>query len=307
LPCHRRTYFATENGVFAAATDNTTALAKLDHRVNAAHAFMLRYGFDRQQSLRDQANITSDTSQVDILNRSHSVVFEETWSPAQNIANAFRVHLLNHSLGTTPRSTDVGIRRPSGSMGQTNNDAQILPQTRLTIVDALYRHTPRHELKVGGELSFATQDNDSHVFEYGLFEFQTDASFDINTRSTWPNAFSQQKPSVVTYRSREMGVFVQDDWRMWPRLVVNAGLRYDIDFTLRINDFYDACSTIRRGPGWIGSSVGIAERIPITFSPPGRDVGCPRRRPPRRPWRLGHVCDAKPSVVSASLDEPVHE
>jgi len=241
--------FATENGIFPAATDNATALAKLDHRVNAAHAFMLRYGFDRQQSLRDQANITSDTGQVDILNRSHSVVFEESWTPAQNVANAFRVHLLNHSLGTTPRSTDVGIRRPSGSTGQINNDSQILPQTRLTIFDVLYRHTPRHELKVGGEFSFATQDNDSRVFEYGLFEFQTEAPFDINTRGTWPNAFSQQKPSVVTYRSREMGVFVQDDWRMWPRLVVNAGLRYDIDFTLRINDFYDR---LLDDPTWSG-------------------------------------------------------
>jgi hypothetical protein len=241
--------FATGNGVFPAATDNATALAKIDHRINAAHAVTLRYGSDRQQSLRAQDNVTSDTSQVDIVNRADSVVFEDTWTPSPDVANAFRVHLLNHSLGTTPRSIDPGIRRPSGTIGQTNNDSQILPQTRLTLVDVVYRHTPRHDIKFGGELSIATQDNDSHVFEYGLFEFQTDTPFDINSRGTWPIAFSQQKPSVVTYRSQEMGVFVQDDWRIGSRVVLNAGLRYDVDLNLRINDFY---TRLLDDPTWAG-------------------------------------------------------
>ena len=47
---------------------------------SAAHSFMLRYGIDRQQSLRAQRECSSDTSQVDILNRSHSLVLEETWA-----------------------------------------------------------------------------------------------------------------------------------------------------------------------------------------------------------------------------------
>src|SRR5262245_7549229 len=139
--------FAKGNGVFPAETDNETGLARLDHRVGPAHSFMLRYGVDRQQSLRAQESVASDTSQVDIRNRSHSLVFEETWSPARNTANAFRIHLLNHSLGTTPRSTAVGIRRPAGTIGQTNNDSQVLPQTRLTAFDVVYHHTPRQDLK----------------------------------------------------------------------------------------------------------------------------------------------------------------
>jgi hypothetical protein len=241
--------FATGNGTFPAETDNETVLAKLEHRVSAAHAFMVRYGLDRQQSLRAQENVASDTGQVDIRNRSHSLVFEETWSPAHNTANAFRVHLLNHSLGTTPRSSDVGIRRPAGSVGQTNNDSQVLPQTRLTAFDVVYRHTPRHDLKFGGEFTFGVQDNDSHVFEYGLFEFSTDATFDSNARATWPTAFSQQKPSRVTYRSKEFGLFVQDDFRIGRQVTVNAGIRYDVDVNLRLNDFY---RHLLDDPAWSG-------------------------------------------------------
>ena len=230
--------FASGNGVFPAESDNETALGKLDHRVSAAHTVMLRYGVDRQQSLRAQEGGTSDTSQVDIRNRSHSLLFEETWGPSHKTANALRMHLFSHSLGTTPRSSAVGIRRPAGAIGQTNNDSQVLPQTRFTVFDVVYHHAPRHDFKVGGEITLGTQDNDSHVFEYGLFEFPTDAPFDRANRATWPTAFSQQKPSVVTYRSKEMALFAQDDFRVGDRLTLNAGIRYDIDFNLRLNDFY---------------------------------------------------------------------
>ena len=241
--------FATGNGTFPAETDNETGLARLDHRFSPSHAFMLRHAVDRQQSLRAQESVASDTSQVDIRNRSHSLVFEETWSPAQNTATAFRIHALDHSLGTTPRSSAVGIRRPAGTIGQTNNDSQVLPQTRLTAFDVVYHHTPRQDLKFGGEFTVGVQDNDSHVFEYGLFEFSTDAPFDANSRTTWPTAFSQQHPSRVTYRSREFGLFAQDDFRIGDRITINAGIRYDVDFNLRLNDFY---RQLLDDPTWSG-------------------------------------------------------
>ena len=43
---------------------------------------------------------------------------------------------------------------------------------------------------------------------------------------------------TVTYRSQEFGVFAQNDWRLGNRMRLNAGLRYDIDLNLRLNDFY---------------------------------------------------------------------
>jgi hypothetical protein len=242
--------FAGENnGTFPATTDNQTGILRLDHRIGRTQSFALRYGFDRQASLRAAETVSSDTSQVDIRNRSQSLVFEHTWTPRQSTANAFRIHVLDHTLGTMARSTDVGIRRPSGTIGQTNSDSQMLPQTKATFFDVLYRHTARHDLKLGGEASIAVQDNDSHVLEYGLWEFQTDAPFDPNNRSTWPIAFSQQKATVVTYRSRDAGVFAQDDWRINRRVTLNLGLRYDVDFNLRLNSFY---RQLLADPTWAG-------------------------------------------------------
>jgi hypothetical protein len=90
-------FAARENGAFPAEADNQMASARLDHRVGAAHLFSARYAFDSQLSLRASPQTFSDSSQVDIVNRSHSLVFENSWSATQNVANAFRVHLLIHN------------------------------------------------------------------------------------------------------------------------------------------------------------------------------------------------------------------
>ena len=76
----------------------------------------------------------------------------------------------------------------------TNAEAWVVPVTRVTISDALYLHTPRSDFKVGGEMALATTDQDSHVYENGFFEFQTDAPFDPREPGTWPIAYNQQKP-----------------------------------------------------------------------------------------------------------------
>ena len=110
-------------------------------------------------------------SQVDILNRAHSLVLEETWSATRNVAHGFRVHLLNHKLGTLPRNSGLAIRWPSVTQGVTNPDAWVVPVTRVTVSNALYLHTPRSDFKVGGEMALGMHDQDSHV--YGFFVFQT--------------------------------------------------------------------------------------------------------------------------------------
>jgi hypothetical protein len=230
-------FAALENGVFPAATDNHMASARLDHRFAPGHLLSARYASDSQKSLRANAG-GSDSSQVDIYNRSHSLVVSDTWSGRQNMANDFRVHLLKHSLGTFPRDAGLAIRRPSVTRGVTNPDAWVVPVTRVTASDALYLHTPRSDVKVGGEIVFATHDQESRVYENGFFEFNTDAEFDPANQATWPRSFTQQKPVTVTYRSHEIGLFAQNDWRLGNRIRLNAGLRYDVNLNLRLNDFY---------------------------------------------------------------------
>ena len=301
-------FAARENGVFPAEADNQMASARLDHRLGTAHLLSARYASDHQQSLRATPAGLSDSSQVDIFNRSHSLVVEETWSARQNVANAFRVHVLTHSLGTFPRDNGLAIRRPSVTGGNTNPEAWVVPVTRVTASDALYLHTPRSDFKVGGEIALATHDQDSHVYENGFFEFQTDAPFDAANRATWPTAYNQQKPATVTYRSQEIGLFAQYDWRLGNRIRLNTGLRYDIDLNLRLNDFYRQALDDPELPGPRPlHQPRSRHRHEQRAAAARRDVGQPRGRHADRSRRLGRVRHAEPPVVPDSLDESVRE
>ena len=229
---------STENGVFPAESDDTMATLRVDHRLTPAHGLSFRYNGENLRLRRANATVLSDSSQTDVFNRSHSFVLEDTWSVRQNAANALRLHGLRHTLGTTARNANVGIFRPAGSVGQTNRDSQVVPRTKLAVTDTLYLRAGRHDLKVGGEFAFTGQDIDAHVFEFGVFRFDTDSRFDAADSSTWPTSFEQQTPTLFTYKSQEYALFLQDDWRLGTRIRFNTGVRYDLDVNLRINDFY---------------------------------------------------------------------
>src|SRR4029453_2001349 len=74
----------------------------------------------------------------------------------------------------------------------------------------------------------------------GYFRFSMDAAFDPALPQTWPTQFMRQAPNVQRYASRELALFVQDDWGPGARVRFSVGLRYDLNPTLRINDFYAA-------------------------------------------------------------------
>ena len=133
------------------------------------------------------------------------------------------------------------------------------------------------------------------MYENGFFEFQTDAPFDPANQATWPTAYNQQKPATVTYRSQEIGMFAQNDWRLGNRIRLNAGLRYDIDLNLRLNDFYRQALDDPELPGprplHQPRSRHRHEQRPAAAR---RDVGQPRGRHADRPRRLGRVRHAEP-------------
>ena len=131
--------------------------------------------------------------------------------------------------------------RPSVGTGLTvGGDWQTFPRSRLALFDTVYMSAGAHDLKIGGEFDLGWHELHGHFFEDGLFRFRTDLPFNANVAGTWPTQFQWQLPNVQRYEARELALFAQDDWRVGSRLRVNAGLRYDLDPTLRINEFYAA-------------------------------------------------------------------
>jgi hypothetical protein len=230
-------FAANENGIFPSGSTNHMADMKLDHRFSDRHSVVTRYSHDNQTLLRTQ-NVTSETNQIDEYSRSHSLIVEENWIVSANKVNTFRLHYLTQDVGNTPHSFDLGISRPSVSTGQSGISPQFFPRSKPALYDTLYINTPKHDVKVGGSIAFATTKFEAHFNEHGRFTFTTDAPFDPGNPPTWPFSFVIQKPGFYRYTSNQIGVFVQDNWRMVDRVRLNLGARYDYDSNLRNNAFY---------------------------------------------------------------------
>ena len=234
-------FAARENGNFPSTSDERMAVFKVDHRFSPAHSGLVRYAYASQSVERLNLAPLSDTTQIDTFSRAHSIVAEEDWILSSRTVNTARLHWFSHTSGGVPTRPDRGVAeiRPTVNLGLVNGgDWLEFPRTEVALGDTLYTGTPKHDVKIGGEFTFGTNELHGRFFEDGLFRFQTDAPFNVDTRGTWPISFLQQGPNVQTYKSRQFALFVQDDWRAANRLRLNLGMRYDVEPTLRINDFY---------------------------------------------------------------------
>lgn len=239
--------FATrENGIFPADSYNHLAVGRVDHRFNDSRSLFARFAFENQKALRT-GNASSDSNEIDDENRTRSFIVEDNWILSQNKVNSLRVHLLKHYIGTVPHSDEVGIGRPSVTTGRNQVNPQFFPRTRIELHNTLYVNMARHDFKFGGDVSWAGHDFEAHFFEKGVFVFGTDAPFNPDDPRTWPISFTMQKPGFFNYKSWEIALFAQDDWRIWDRVRLNLGVRYDIDTNMRLNDFY---AQLLQDPGY---------------------------------------------------------
>ena len=103
-------FASRENGIFPARSDERMAVIKIDHRFADAHSALVRYVYDNQDGERSLLNPHSDSSQIDMFNRAHSLVGEENWAVSSRVANTLRVHWFQQTSGGVPHHAN---RRPA--------------------------------------------------------------------------------------------------------------------------------------------------------------------------------------------------
>lgn len=231
-------FAAQQNGIYAFNATEHVADAKLDHRFSDSSSIFVRWSYDN--ALTPSGGPPNATGTIEDYSKSHSIVADHNWILANNKVNSLRVHVLTHDVGTVPANYDLQISRPSYSFGQNSVAPQYFPRQNYSIDDTLYINTARHDLKIGGDITFARSDFEAHFNEHGAFTFLTDAPFDATNPATWPFTFVQQAPGFYRYKSKQIAAYIQDDWRIHQNVRINLGLRYDLDTNLRNNAFYES-------------------------------------------------------------------
>src|SRR5262249_46705817 len=90
----------------------------------------------------------------------------------------------------------------------------------------------RHTIKLGGESSLDKDIQQTLLNNYGAFTFNGGATKAKNALADFelgiPSAVSQDAPVTGYTNSWYTALFVQDDFRIHPKVTVNLGLRWDV-------------------------------------------------------------------------------
>jgi hypothetical protein len=231
-------FASRENGTFPATSREHLVVTKIDHRFNDRWSLFVRYAFDDQYATRT-GNPSSDSANVNDASKMHSLIGEQSWVLSNTTVNTLRAHYMWNEVSTVPVVRgQPQEQRPSVTTGQNTTAPQFFPRTRMQLFNTLYKTAGNHDLKIGGDYTYAMHGYDANFFESGAWQFTTDRAFDRNDPTTWPINFVQQTPGYYQYNSHIVAAYVQDDWRLAERIRLNLGLRYDLDTNLRMNDVY---------------------------------------------------------------------
>ena len=235
------------NGNYPYTSLNKIGMARIDRRFTDNNSFYARFAYDHQISPTGGPSIAAATQTDNSI--SYNLVTEDNWVISPSRVNTLRYVYLHHNLFTLPANYELNITRPDFAFGQNTVDPQYFPRTNHYLTDTFFINLARHDIKIGGEISKYFSGYNAHFFEHGQFTFTTNSPFDVNNAATWPQAFVQQTPGDFFHHEWVLAGFIQDDWKILPRLRLNLGLRYDYTTNMRDNNFY---STLLSNPRFKG-------------------------------------------------------
>jgi outer membrane receptor protein involved in Fe transport len=191
------------------------------------------------------ANLPGFGMQIENDNRVLSVSYIHLFGP--NTVNEARFgynFIRNNQLPQEPiRDSDLGIQRTTAEnfpglplilLAREAQGASVgspfvsLPgsSSSLSFGDTLSWQHGKHSLRFGGQVIFRRWAVTGNVNSYGEIDFPT-----FNDFLTGSSDFSVISSGLtnVDFRTTDYNAFVQDDWKVSPKLTLNLGLRYELN------------------------------------------------------------------------------
>jgi hypothetical protein len=233
-------------------------IAKVDYNLNATNHLsgMFFIGYANAVVQLDQNQLTPQWQ-----NQSNTRVYDEdgtwVWTPNSSWVNEFRggvallhfrAQAVDHNVNPadpwpTGYGIPTGITNPlyfgmpkvtikgfTGFLGQGQREGNRGPEGTADFVDHVSYLRGKHAFKFGFEFLLGVADNDPYNFGNGSVSFKSSktntALQNFLLGNTQNGIILVGDPTSVS-RSHSFAGFVQDDWRVKPRLTLNIGLRYE--------------------------------------------------------------------------------
>ena len=259
---------------------------KTDFHPRDNHSFTFRFAGQNNDGLNDQAGFLTvftdlsggNTTENDLYN----FLGSWTWTATPRVVNQFLYQFsdFNNQIGSI---TDLkSITTPSGiAVGRNGNVPQQTLQRKHQFRDDITWNRGNHGYKFGADFTWEPTLG-------GLFAFLSAPEYDLNAdpseivtnHADFPQGFNT--PGAVGAilvaggnpkfdlrdGAKQIGWYVQDDWKISSRLTLNLGLRYDVDIGF-VDSKHQVNNRAVRALQIIGNSYGsrVVKDDKNNFSP----------------------------------------
>src|SRR5260370_4901944 len=241
-------FYSANEGVVDKPSFDQMFNLRVDHEIsNTQHAFA-RYSQEWNKQTWHGCGGTVESKCYDGLIPRHSFVAGHTWTPRSTLVNeihfqyAIASYLLGPSgqpiftsLGQYPAARLAELQTvyvfPSFRYGQ--GYGELGTEKRWEIQDDVSYVAGKHNLKFGFDFSRIPFADDTVINYQGTWTFGTDQPFNPKDPSTIanltkPTQFTAPIPGQYTsVPVNQYAPYIQDDWKVMPRLTLNLGLRWD--------------------------------------------------------------------------------
>jgi len=228
-------------GSYDQTRNQNVFLGKVDSQLSPSQRLSLRYN---HQNFNGQ-NFENSGTQNALQHTGASNVFTRTFNGSlasvlgPSLFNEVRVQFARDSEpGESNSALPEATVRQAGTTVLTIGRNSFSPRettiTRWQAADTVTLASGPHKVKAGADVQF---DNILNFFPgnfYGVYSFQSLASFNLGAPNGLNESYTQAFPGPGTSGGtthpdiRETSLFVQDEWRVNDELTLNAGLRYDL-------------------------------------------------------------------------------
>lgn len=262
-------------GPYSNPVDSINVLAKLDHQVSGRDQLSVRYsryGVTARNS-RGAGGLSAPTASSNLDNLDWTVALSNTLMLSPRTVLETRAQLAHSDLQAPPSDPIGPAVSIAGvaSFGTSSNSPTGRVNTLYQIVNNVSHQAGAHALRAGVDFLF----NDDRITfpraRRGSYTFSSLAAFLAGVYNN--NGFTQTFGATeVSQTNPNVGLYVQDEWKLTSRLTANLGLRYDLQFLETINTDVDNVSP-RLGLAWLpfdsrrtlvrGSAGLFYDRVPL--------------------------------------------
>jgi hypothetical protein len=260
---------------FPTGADETEAAFKLTYLAGSNNTLNFRFAFTNARDRGDafNADILSDRSaRGSAYTKDYQLTGSAISVLSPRLVNDLRFQVSSRRAVTRAGDTAgpgveiAGIAR----FGRPFDADTSRRETRQQFVDNVSLTRARSEWKVGVTVNHISLDDDARDGTGGLYVFRSVDDFAAGRSALWRQSFGESR---TTFGVMSFGGFLQNQFRVMPRLTLNLGARYDVErlpqpFRTDSNNF-----SPRLGLAWSPSNEWVVragfglyyDRLPLAF------------------------------------------